>query len=122
MHTNAQPLPILYFDGACPVCSREIEMYRRQPGAEAVQWVDASTCSVAELGPGLMRGAALGRMHLRMPDGQLVSGAVAFTELWKALPRWTKLGRVLSVAPVLWALELGYRLFLTLRPLWRPAP
>ena len=28
------PALTVYFDGACPVCSREIAMYRRQPGAE----------------------------------------------------------------------------------------
>ena len=34
----------VYFVGACPVCPREIEMYRRQPGADAIQWVDVAHC------------------------------------------------------------------------------
>ena len=69
----------VYFDGDCPVCSREVAMYRRQPGADAVEWIDVAHCRPAELGSGLTREAALARLHLRRPDGSLVSGALAFT-------------------------------------------
>jgi ubiquinone biosynthesis monooxygenase Coq7 len=113
--------PTVYFDGACPVCSREIAMYQRQPGAEHVRWVDVARCSTDELGPNLNREAALARLHLRRADGALVSGAEAFTSLWQALPRWAWLGRLLSFRPVLWLLEGAYRAFLWLRRTWRPA-
>ncbi|MCH7345769.1 DUF393 domain-containing protein [Pelomonas sp. CA6] len=109
----------LYFDGACPVCSREVAMYRRGPGAEQLGWVDLSRCETADLGPGLSREAALGRLHLRLADGRLLSGAAAFTALWTLLPRWAWLGRLLAPAPVQSVLEAGYRAFLRLRRLWR---
>ena len=54
-------------------------MYRRQRGAENVQWIDVAQCQAAELGSGLTREAAMARLHLRRPDGSLVSGALAFT-------------------------------------------
>jgi predicted DCC family thiol-disulfide oxidoreductase YuxK len=111
--------PTLYFDGDCPVCSREIAMYRRQPGADAVHWVDAARCENAELGPDLTREAALARLHLRRPDGSLASGAAAFALLWQALPRWAWLGRLLGSGAGLRLLELCYRAFLASRPAWR---
>jgi predicted DCC family thiol-disulfide oxidoreductase YuxK len=111
--------PTLYFDGACPVCAREIAMYRRQPGAEGVRWVDVAQCDASALGGDLTREAAMARLHLRRPDGRLVSGAAAFTQLWRALPRWSWLGRLLGTGPALWLLEAGYRAFLKVRPLWR---
>lgn len=113
--------PTLYYDGACPVCAREIALYRRQPGAEALHWVDAARCEPAELGIGLSRQAALAALHLRQPDGSLVAGASAFAALWLALPRWRWLGRLFSAPAGAFLLEHAYRAFLALRPLWRRA-
>ena len=94
-------------------------MYRSQPGAEAVEWVDITRAESGDLGPGLSSAKAMERLHLRRPDGSLVSGAKAFTELWKSLPRWSWLGRVLGSGAGLCLLEGGYRAFLAVRPLWR---
>jgi len=96
-------------------------MYRRQPGAGAVQWVDVARCDAPVLGTGLSREAAMARLHVRRADGSLVSGALAFTELWRALPRWAWAGRLLGRGPGLWLLEAGYRVFLTVRRSWRRA-
>jgi len=111
--------PTLYFDGACPVCAREVAMYRRQPGAEGLCWVDVTQCPPEALGADLSREAALARLHLRQTDGRLLSGAAAFAGLWRALPRWAWLGRLAGTRPGLWLLESAYRAFLALRPLWR---
>ena len=96
-------------------------MYQRQPGADALQWVDVAHCDAAALGPGLSRDAAMARLHLRRADGSLVSSAQAFTTMWRALPRWAWLGRWLGSPATLWALEAAYRFFLALRRLWRKA-
>jgi predicted DCC family thiol-disulfide oxidoreductase YuxK len=94
-------------------------MYRREPGADAVRWVDIARCEPSDLGAGLSRQAALARLHLRRPDGSLVSGAAAFTTLWRALPRWSWLGRLFDSRTGWWLLEAGYRVFLAFRPIWR---
>ncbi len=113
----------VYFDGACPVCSREIAAYRRQAGADACAWVDVSACEPAALGQDLSREQALARMHVRRADGTLVSGAAAFAQMWQALPATRWLGRVAGWAPVTALLELAYRAFLRARRAWRrPAP
>lgn len=116
------PRPVLYFDGACPVCAKEIGLYRRQTGAEGIEWVDAASCGPEALGPGLSRAEALARLHLRRPDGSLVSGSRAFVGLWSALPRWSFLATLLGSRPALWALEQAYRIFLTARQAWRKPP
>jgi predicted DCC family thiol-disulfide oxidoreductase YuxK len=121
MENSMHCAPTVYFDGGCPVCSREIAMYQRQPGADAVRWVDVAHCDPLELGSGLSREAAMTRLHLRRPDGTLVSGAEAFTTLWRALPRWAWLGRMLGTGATLWLLEASYRTFLIVRRGWRKA-
>jgi predicted DCC family thiol-disulfide oxidoreductase YuxK len=73
----------------------------------------------AALGPGLSRNEALARMHVRRADGTIVSGAAAFAEIWRGMPGLLWLGLLLAVPPVGAAAELGYRLFLRARKLWR---
>lgn len=120
MHdTRTQPPATIYYDGACPVCSREIAQYRKAEGGDRLAFVDVSTCGPEALGPALTRDAALARMHLRRADGTLVSGAAAFAALWQQLPRFAWAGRIASSALVLPLLELGYRAFLRVRRLWR---
>lgn len=115
---DAAPLPTVYYDGGCPVCSREIGVYRRRPGADAFAWVDVTQAGAA-LGPGLTPDAALARMHVRRADGALVSGAAAFGEIWRGLPGLRWLGRMLAIPPVAALAELGYRVFLRVRKAWR---
>ncbi len=123
MNSKPDSVPLtVYFDGACPVCSAEIAHYRRQPGAQACQWVDAAACADDEFGPGLTRNAALRRFHVRRADGQLVDGMRGFAALWSALPRTAWLGRVASFGPVPALLNAAYSAFLTVRPLWRKPP
>ena len=116
---GAHCTPTVYYDGGCPVCTREIAMYRQQPGAEGIRWVDASTCGAEELGAQLSREEALARLHLRGADGQLVSGAAAFTGMWREMPRWRWLGVLFGKGWRLAALEGAYRGFLRMRRVWR---
>lgn len=111
----------VYYDGACPVCSREIAVYRRQAGAEQCVWVDASTCAESALGESLSRDNALARFHVRRADGVLVDGMLGFTVLWRALPRFAWAGRIASIGPLPLLLDAVYRVFLWVRPLWQPA-
>ena len=109
----------VYFDGACPVCKREIAHYRQQAGATSIAWVDAAVCDSAHLG-GLDRDTALARLHVRRADGSLESGAAAFIALWAQLPRYSWLARIAARGPLPAVLEASYAGFLRLRRLWRP--
>lgn len=121
MPSATQGACTVYFDGACPLCRREIAHYRTREGAAELTWVDVTASGVAELGVDLDREAALARLHVRREDGSLVSGAEAFATIWSRLPAYAWLGRLAAWGPVLFILELGYRAFLNVRRLWRPA-
>jgi predicted DCC family thiol-disulfide oxidoreductase YuxK len=110
----------VYFDGGCPVCSREIALYQRLSAADPAppQFCDIAA-SDAPPAADLTHADALARLHVRRADGALVSGAEAFLALWRATPRFRLLGRALSVPPMPWVLERAYRGFLKLRVLWR---
>jgi predicted DCC family thiol-disulfide oxidoreductase YuxK len=111
--------PTVYYDGGCPVCSREISFYQRRPGGEVFAWVDVTQADEAALGPGLSHAAALARIHVRRPDGGVVTGAAAFAEIWRGMPGLRWLGQLLAIPPFGALAELGYGVFLRARPLWR---
>lgn len=110
----------VYYDGACPLCRAEIATYQRTEGGESLQWIDASDCEPAVLGPDLDRASALARLHVRRPDGTLAHGAAAFAAIWSELPSWRWLAQMAKLPGVLSVMNVGYHLFLKLRPLWRP--
>jgi len=116
--TKNTPLTV-YFDGSCPLCRREIGYYQKRRGADTINWVDLTAAdenSVCALGEDLTCDEALARFHVRKPDGTLADGAAGFVELWKALPAFKWLGRLVSIPPILWVAERSYDLFLNVRP------
>ena len=111
----APPLTVLY-DGACPLCRREIGLYRGlQPNAP-VCYADVSD-PASPLPSGTTREQLLARFHVRGSDGRLLSGAHAFLALWAALPGWRWLALVGRAPGAAWAMERVYRLFLRVRPM-----
>ncbi len=108
----------VFYDGGCPVCSREIAFYRTRPGADSFDWVDVNLAE-GSLGADLSREAALSRLHVRLADGTLLSGAAAFAAMWRCMPGLRWLGRLLTVPPFGILAELGYRIFLRVRRIWR---
>jgi predicted DCC family thiol-disulfide oxidoreductase YuxK len=110
---------VVYFDGACPLCRREVAHYRAQDATASIAWIDAAHCDPAALGGDLARDTALGRLHARRADGSLVSGVAAFAMIWSRLPAYRWLAPFVARRPVLTMLEAGYSAFLRLRPLWR---
>ena len=119
MNSTPVPLLTLYFDGGCPVCTREIGFYLRRRGGERIHWVNLAQCEDSALGTDLSREAATARLHARWPDGHLVSGARAFAALWQTLSALRLAGRVAALPGIVHGLEWGYRGFLKVRPLWR---
>lgn len=109
------PSLTVYYDGACPVCSREVAFYRRRDGAAGIDWIDAASCDAADLGPGLVRDRALGRLHVRHADGRLASGADAFVAIWRRLPVFRPLAWLFALPPLTRGLEAVYGLFLRWR-------
>jgi predicted DCC family thiol-disulfide oxidoreductase YuxK len=104
------------YDGACPLCRREIGVYRGLRPNTSVCFADVSD-PASQLPIGTTREQLLARFHVRDSDGQLLSGAQAFLALWAALPGWRWLALVSRLPGAAWAMERLYRVFLR----WRPA-
>lgn len=103
---------IVFHDGGCPLCAREIALMRRLDRAGRIQFVDAA--DPAESCP-IDRAALLARFHA-VEDGVMLSGAAAFAAMWRAIPVLRPLGLAARWPLVERALEAAYRFFLRYRP------
>jgi predicted DCC family thiol-disulfide oxidoreductase YuxK len=105
----------VYFDGSCPLCRAEVGYYRSKDQAGALCFVDVS--EVGAVTPqGVTRQRAMERFHVCTSEGRVLSGAAAFVAVWTRLPGWRWAARAASLPGALTALELGYRIFLPVRP------
>ncbi len=102
----------VWYDGACPLCLREIAFMRRLDRRQRIAFVDVTSDADCPLD----RGTLLARFHAREAGQPIVSGAAAFAAMWRAIPVLRPLGLLARVRPVLWLLERLYLRFLRIRP------
>jgi predicted DCC family thiol-disulfide oxidoreductase YuxK len=103
----------VWYDGACPLCTREIALMRRLDRRGRIAFVDVATggdpsCPVDRV-------QLLARFHAE-EDGRILSGAAAFAAMWRAIPMLRPLGLAARHPLVLRMLEAAYLRFLRLRP------
>ncbi len=111
----ADGAPIIYYDGSCPLCTAEVNYYASTAGGSKLNLVDVSSGG-ADLRSDLTVEDAMSRFHVRKPDGELVSGAKAFAEVWRVVPGWTRASRLARMPGVLPVMGVLYRGFLVVRP------
>lgn len=119
--TPTETLTVLY-DGACPLCQREIAHVRGLTERHqcALRFVDISPGAEAAGVSNDERDALMARFHVQRPDGTRLSGAAAFVAMWARLPGWRWLARLAQLPGAMPLLELAYRGFLRVRP-WMQA-
>lgn len=110
--TQRQPWrPLVLFDGACPLCRREIAHYRRRPGADRLSWVDLSRQPTDEPVAGVDWHDAMARFHVRDAHGEWQRGAFGFVELWSHLRGYRLLARLVRGLRLTALLDRGYAAF-----------
>jgi predicted DCC family thiol-disulfide oxidoreductase YuxK len=100
----------VYFDGACPLCSREVAFLRGLDRSGRLRFTDIAAEGFDAAATGLGREALMDRIHARLADGTVVEGVEVFRLLYAAV------GYGWLVAPTrLWGvrqlLDAAYRVF-----------
>lgn len=109
----AEPSLTVWFDGACPLCQREIALFRKLDRRGAICFEDVSRPDAScPLDPALL----LARFHAQEQGLPVVSGAAAFAAMWRSIPVLRPFGELARIPPLLWMLERLYTVFLRFRP------
>lgn len=103
----------VWFDGACPLCTREIALMRRLDRRGSIKFLDVA--EGADPSCPIDRDTLLARFHAE-EDGVIHSGAAAFAAMWRAIPLLRPLGLAARNAAVLRLLDAAYVRFLKVRP------
>lgn len=74
------------YNAECPICSREIDLYRREARSSGMPLRFEPLTEGAPERHGLTPDEAARRLHV-VRDGAVLSGFDAFRALWAALPR-----------------------------------
>jgi len=101
----------MFYDGGCPLCSKEVAHYQRIDSGNNVVWSDITTDSELLHQHGISNDAAMKHLHVLDARGDIVRGAYAFHALWSALPRYRYLAKVSSAPGVLWVMDKLYQQF-----------
>lgn len=100
MTTETLDRPVCYYNGACPICRREIEHYKGGPDGSRVRWLDLAAEPEALGRFGIDREAARRRLHVLDETGTLHAGIDAFILIWQRLPRYRWLSLLVASRPL----------------------
>lgn len=91
-----------FYNGACPVCGHEIRSYARYADREGLPmgWVDINADPDALAGHGLTADDVKRRMHVIDENGQLHRSVEAFLVMWRRMPRYRWLARIVGTPGV----------------------
>lgn len=109
----------IYFDGLCPLCTKEIKHYKKIDKNNTIDFIDISNPSFDSRKIGIDPVEINKKFHVKTTDGQFIKGVEAFIAIWKHLDIFrplqlaaqSKLGRPFF--------NLGYKAFAFIRPVFR---
>jgi predicted DCC family thiol-disulfide oxidoreductase YuxK len=108
----------LFFDGECPLCTREVALLRRLDRRGRVRFTDISAADFDPAPLGLDMSTLMARIHARLPDGRILEGVEVFRRVYEAvglgvLARASRLPGIAALTEAAYAWFARNRLHLT---------
>lgn len=108
----------IFFDGSCHICSREIIHYSKITPKGFFEFINIARPDfkpdLYQLDPKKVNQ----EMHVQLPSGEIKKGVEAFIAIWKEIPRYRWLAKLISLPLVLSISKIFYIIFARgIRPL-----
>lgn len=107
----------IYYDGLCILCSREMDVYRKNPESHVFEFVDITDSRFDAQAEGLDPFEVHKVMHVRSQDGSILTAVDAFTYIWSMMPSYAWMARIAQKSFIKPFLKIGYVSFARIRPL-----
>jgi predicted DCC family thiol-disulfide oxidoreductase YuxK len=87
MQRNINIATRVYFDGACPLCTAEMNVLHRWDRARRLQFIDIAAPSFDEAASPVSLAALNAALHVQLPDGAWLTGMAAARHLYRVTGR-----------------------------------
>jgi predicted DCC family thiol-disulfide oxidoreductase YuxK len=101
----------VYYDDRCPLCSREIEYYKKISTPAIINWCGISqhTCTLEKHGVSYLE--SLKVLHSINAEGKIYRGVDSFILIWQQLARWKWLALFVSLPVIYHVTKVLYGIF-----------
>lgn len=97
---------LVFYDGACPLCTQEMHLLRRHDRAARLHMIDIAAADFNEHAWPISRAQMSASLHMRLPDGTWRNGMAAIRHIYTAIGKgwllaptgWPPLSRVFDRA------------------------
>ena len=96
----------VFFNNSCKICKTEIDLYKKE-NIEEIDWIDITNNDSAELETSKDKKQLLRRLHVKDGD-KIIQGAAAFLVVWKKIPKYRILYRILKLPIIFNLFSLFY--------------
>ncbi len=114
--TQDNTLLKVFFDGLCPVCSKEIDIYRHKDKNNLIDFIDITTDAFNPDIEGLNPEQVMKVFHVKTSQGDVITGVDGFVEIWKTLGIFKPLQQMTQWRLTRPFFDLGYVIFTHIRP------
>ena len=107
----------VFYDGACPLCAREIRLLRWLDHKRRVWFTDIEGAEFDAEAWGSTQRALMDRIHGRLPDGRWIEGVEVFRRIYGAVGL-RLLAWAMGLPGIAGMLDWSYRIFARNRLRW----
>lgn len=87
----------VYYDGKCGLCSKEIRHYQRIAPQNTFNWIDITREPDLLTDKGYRVSDGLKALHAEDADNKMHIGVDAFIQVWRNLPYWWLIAKIVSL-------------------------
>ncbi|MBC87134.1 MAG: hypothetical protein CL677_08120 [Bdellovibrionaceae bacterium] len=101
----------VFYDGLCPICSKEINTYKKWDDSNLLQLIDISNPEFNAKDYDLNSNEVHEVFHVKDQNGDVFTGVDGFVKIWETLDIFSPLQKVAGSSIGRPVLEFGYKAF-----------